>query len=853
MEPPGSTPTEHLESLTGSTVAERYVVHELVGRGGTCEVYRAEDTLLKTRVALKRVRPDFARDHDYRERLIKEARRGRISDSRIAAIYDAVDTGDELMLVMEFVEGMSLRAHLATRKPEPGFWTIATECAEALKAAHDAGLVHRDIKPDNIMVTADGGIKILDFGLAHRMANFIAPETTTASLVVPAGTPRYMSPEAYRGGDLDARTDIFALGVVFYEMLCGSPPFEADSWSELNDEILHFDPPPPCKRRKTSGRLSRLVMKMIEKQPEDRFDSCDEVLRALEHARRGDWPVKKLRNVALALLVIPLVIYGPSVVKSVQERLSPPLPVPTVVAVLPFEYADGDDDERAFARGLSQLVVEHLELNRNPAGFSVVRTDHEGVQGIDTVRETRAEIGARIAVLGELREAANGLRVRLALHRTTPGESRIRSHEFVLDSGDFRDLTYRTLSEVHRMLELDWPGRESWQRVHAARSEGAFRLYLRGLGLLRSEELEDHLDRAVHGLDVASRVDTGYAAVRAALAIALTRRNQENDLDRAELHVARAIELDPELPAAWRARSLMQDERGDHLAAIGSLQRLITLPGAPYGAWLRLAQRQRDHGDVDQASVIFDEAVEIWAGWWQPYWWRGSHHFMAGHYGLALEDYARMVALAPDWYNAWGMYGGVLILAGDYDEAERALLRSLELRRSRTAFSNLGAHYYNERRFEEAVHIYQDALQDEFEEYAMWMNLGDAYTALDSTDDRSRSAYLQSIPRALEFARADVNNLDAIADLAQMYARVDSVARSQEMMDEALSRGPDHPYVLYSCAIANWELGNRDRAISQLEEAILNGWPESWMRDSPVFDDWRSDPRFAALVSEPST
>jgi serine/threonine-protein kinase len=854
MEPPGSTPTEHLESLTGSTVAERYVVRELVGRGGTCEVYRAQDTLLKTRVALKRVRPEFARDSDYRERLIKEARRGRIADPRIAAIYDAVDTGDELMLVMEYVEGMSLRAHLATHEPKPDFWTIATECAEALKAAHEAGLVHRDIKPDNIMVTSDGGIKILDFGLAHRMTNLLLdPEMSTASLVVPAGTPRYMSPEAYRGGDLDARTDIFALGVVFYEMLCGSPPFEAQSWSELNDEILHLDPPPPCKRRKASGRLSRLVMKMIEKKPEDRFRSCEEVRRALEHARQGDWPLKKIRNGALALLVIPLVIYGPSVVQSVQDRLSPPVPVPTIVAVLPFEYLDGDDDERAFARGLSQLVVEQLELNQDPAGFSVVRIVDDQAEVVDTVRETRAELGARLALQGELRETAAGLKATLSVYETTPGEPRIRSSEFTVESGDLRDLTHQSLTEAHRLLGIESPERDRWNRVHGAHSDGAFRLYLRGLGLLQSAELDDHLDRAIHTLDVVSRVDGGYAAVQAALAVALTKRNEDGDLDRAEICVARAFELDPELSSAWSARDQLQAERGQFAAAIRNARQWIALPDAPPGAWFRLYHLERDNGDPESALGTLDHAVESWPGWWQPFWWRGSFHFMAGSYELALKDYGRMVELSPDWFNGWGMYGGALILAGEYEQAESALLRSLDLRRNRTAFSNLGAHYYNQRRFEEAIHIYQDALQDDLEGYAMWMNLGDAYAALDSTDSRSRPVYLQSIPRARDFARETSDNLDVIADLAQMYARIDSVAPAIEMIDQALSRGPDHPYVLYSCAIANWELGNCERAISQLEQAVLNGFPRSWVQDSPVFDDWRSDPGFSALVSDDST
>jgi len=270
------------------TIIGRFAIQELLGKGGMGEVYRANDLRLKRQVALKRIAPHLRGDKRSRERLWKEAEwASRLSDPHIAAVHDVIDEENELFIVMEYVEGQTLRRRLAEPISIIEFLPIATECALALAAAHNAGVVHHDIKPENIMLTTSGQVKVLDFGVAKNLPS--QPESSTLSTQTCtklAGTLNYMAPEAVREEESDSRADIFSLGIVFYEAIAGSNPFRAKSFLETSDRILHHDQVPLCELNpKLPAELDRIVGKMLAKDRAQRYSAAADLavdLRALE-------------------------------------------------------------------------------------------------------------------------------------------------------------------------------------------------------------------------------------------------------------------------------------------------------------------------------------------------------------------------------------------------------------------------------------------------------------------------------------------------------------------------------------------------------------------------------------------
>lgn len=276
-----------------------YRIVEKLGEGGMGEVYLAEDLLLERRVAIKF--PQFSDDRDERARFLREARlASSLNHPNIATIHDFGETSEgQPFLVMELVEGESLNRVLAGGKlPVSHSVRIALEIASALDEAHRRGIVHRDIKPSNIALSARGTVKVLDFGLAKRIRPPVVgnpedsptrpranadPAATRPGVAV--GTPLYMSPEQVRGEEIDARSDLFSLGVLLHECLSGAPPFEGDNFTEISAKILQSDPPPPSRRNpRVPPLLDQITARALAKWPADRYASAEEMRADLETA-----------------------------------------------------------------------------------------------------------------------------------------------------------------------------------------------------------------------------------------------------------------------------------------------------------------------------------------------------------------------------------------------------------------------------------------------------------------------------------------------------------------------------------------------------------------------------------------
>ena len=283
-------------SLSSGSRLGPYEVVAPVGAGGMGEVYRAHDSRLHREVAIKTLPSAFAEDPNRLARFQREAQAlAALSHPNIAGIYGLEESGDTFALVMEFVDGPTLAERIAAGPiPVSEALTIVRQIGAALEAAHEKGIVHRDLKPANIMLRIDGDVKVLDFGLAllSRPSGALRECDETETQTVPGrimGTLSYMSPEQARGEVVDARSDLWSLGVVLYECLAGRRPFEGASHSEVVAGILEREAPAvKSLNRAIPGRLSELIAKLLTKDPEQRLGPAGEVERRLKLLAESD-------------------------------------------------------------------------------------------------------------------------------------------------------------------------------------------------------------------------------------------------------------------------------------------------------------------------------------------------------------------------------------------------------------------------------------------------------------------------------------------------------------------------------------------------------------------------------------
>jgi serine/threonine-protein kinase len=345
----------------GAVLAGRYRLDDQLASGGMAQVWRGTDEVLRRSVAVKILHPHLAADDTFVARFRQEAIAvARLSHPAIVSVYDTCSDDGVEAIVMELVRGHTLRHRLDAGPIDA--WTsagIAAQVAGALDMAHAAGLVHRDIKPANILISEDGRVKVGDFGIAKAAES--ADLTQEGSFI---GTAKYLAPEQVEGAAIDGRTDLYSLGVVFYEMLCGRVPFEADGSSATALARLHQEPPRPCDVRPGVPRdLEAICLKLLARRPEQRYASATETRVALVNAGASDAPTSTENHIVAPLPSSPGPVPTRPPVDHTRVPPAPPRParfsdternwlVPTLLIVL-----------AAVSLGIAGLLI-----NRSGAG-----------------------------------------------------------------------------------------------------------------------------------------------------------------------------------------------------------------------------------------------------------------------------------------------------------------------------------------------------------------------------------------------------------------------------------------------------------------------------------------------------
>ena len=625
------SPDRDVLNLVGQTVAHFRIVEPLAA-GGMGVVYRALDTRLGRPVAIKFPLPGQRLDRQVRERFLREARAaGALDHANICSIYESGETEDgQLFFAMPLYEGETLKARLARggRLPIADSLAIAVQIAQALHAAHRAGIVHRDLKPANAMILADGRVKILDFGIAR-----VGDGTLTTSHGT-FGTVAYMAPEQVRGEPLDGRADLWALGVLLYEMLTGRRPFEGQQDIAIAHAVVHSSVVrPSVLQADIQPELDALVLGLLARQPGNRRASAEAVAVELIELASQSAPhtvprwralprfIRSGRRALVWAAMVALVLAAVGTAAwLLRARAASRSTEPRMVAVLPFAGVSGGDDTEYLAVALADEIatqLSRLHAVAVPGEASALEYRGSDKPAMDFARE----LGAAAVVRGSV--GRTGDEVRLDVELLDVGrKGRVWTREYRGPASTVLALQRRATEGIVAALHLELTRSERAGLLYVpTASAEAYDLYLRGRAAQISAASRDsshrvaNLQRAQSFHARARDSDPGFAAPRAGLAmshLALAQYDRTTvRREQARLEAEAALRLQPGMAEAHDALAsywLLQDEP---LKAIGELElALAGWPNAPHLHAL-LATNLRRVGRWDEAVIAFERASRL--------------------------------------------------------------------------------------------------------------------------------------------------------------------------------------------------------------------------------------------------
>jgi eukaryotic-like serine/threonine-protein kinase len=644
--------------LAGRMVGHFSVI-ALLAAGGMGVVYRAHDADLDRTVALKFPLPHHRPDAGSVERFRREARAAAALDHpNICSVYETGQTADgQLFLAMALYEGETLKARFA-RDGSLGVreaLDVAARIVSGLGAAHRAGIVHRDLKPANVMLLPDGGVKILDFGLARMPDGALTTSRGTP------GTIAYMAPELIRGETSDARADLWAFGVLLYEMLAGERPFKGGHEVALMHAILNNEPVrPSLLRPAVEPWLEGLVLSLLAKEPAARPHSTDRVLDALTMGAGGPAPApaparpagrRRLHVGAIVALLVSLLWAGVWLARGELVANTEP----HVVAVLPFTYTGADPDIGAAVADAVSNRLSRLSRVAVPDELTTAAYVLAGSDAADAARELSADG----LVTGTIAEAGGAVRIDVAIYDAR--RDRMTTRSYTVPRNQVHATLPRLLRDVASGLRLGLP-REDRRRIAVAptSSPEAWDLYLRGRAMqLRDAPLgivntsAESMQQAQSYFVMARELDPDFALARARLAQMHLQIAQKYDttsarLDQTRLEAEAALRLDPDLPEAHIALAFFYRMGNDHARAAAQLQ--LAVDAAPFRSDLRLplAYRLRDLGQWEEAAAQLETAVGLDPRNTTALMQAGLTYGRMRRYDHGIAAWDRMIALQPD-------------------------------------------------------------------------------------------------------------------------------------------------------------------------------------------------------------
>jgi serine/threonine-protein kinase len=759
--------------LPANSTLSHYRIVSKIGSGGMGEVYLAEDTRLGRKVALKILNADLTRHEDRVRRFEQEARAASaLSHPNILTIFDIGKEDPTHFIATEFIDGQTLRSTLTrARMKISEVLDIALQVAGALAAAHASGIIHRDIKPENIMVRSDGLIKVLDFGLA-KLVEAEAPSTDSGARTIAKantdpgtvmGTAAYMSPEQARGQKVDARTDIFSLGVVIYEMIAGRTPFEGETASHIIVSILEKEPAPLMRSSPDApAELERIVTKALAKDADERYQTIKDLLidlKRLKQRRDVDAEIersispdtisrsavatssgpeavaaaissagstgniaahttssaeylvsgiKQHRKGVIATLAL-LLIAGAALVYSFYPAGSVAI---DSIAVLPLTNAGSDPNMEYLSDGISEGLINSLsQLQRLRVTARTTAFRYKGKE-VDPQQVGR-DLNVRAVLMGRVRQVGDSLNIQVDLVDATSG-AQLWGEEYNRKLSDILAVKQEISREITDKLRLKLSGDEQMQITRSdTTNPEAYQFYLRGR-YHWNKRTGDELKKAIEQFQQAIDRDPNYALAYAGLADCYMLLEQyagvpsSETAPKAMAAVERALAIDDTLAEAHTSLAFYYHQSWRWEESEKEFQRAISLnpnyPTARHWYQILLGVLGRD----DEALAEIKRALEL-----DPLSPIlevniGEAYLRKGDLDSAMEHAKRLVQLDPNFSLAHHIYGLIYLKQRRYAQAIAEFQQNVTNDRSAHSLSFLGYAYALAGRRDEAVAVLKE-------------------------------------------------------------------------------------------------------------------------------------------------
>ena len=754
-------------TISAGTKLGRYEIRSKIGAGGMGEVYLAQDTKLDRKVALKILPAEVAADGDRMSRFIQEAKAASaLNHPNIITIHEIDQTDSVHFIATEYIDGETLRQRMRAAPMKLGeVLDVAAQIASALSAAHAAGIVHRDIKPDNIMMRPDGVVKVLDFGLAkltERPPDAIDTEAPTRAAVktgpgIVMGTTAYMSPEQARGITVDERTDIFSFGVVLYETVTGRLPFEGSTSSEVLASILSEKEPQPLARyaRDVPAELERIVEKALCKDRLERYQTVKDLLLDLKHLKQeleferkrersvppksksapalgeqtqertvmdsvarstlnmsGTTTAIKVNHRNIVIIVAALSIIASAVGAYLYFARARSGAINSV-AVLPFANTSNDPNMEYLSDGISEALINSLtELQqlRVIARSTVFRYKGKEVDPQTIGRD----LNVRALLMGRVRQTGDNLNIQVDLVDATTG-AQLWGKEYESKSSDVLSVKQAIAREATDRLRLRLSGDEQRQLTKRDTTiSESFQFYLRGRHYWNKRSAES-IKKAIEQFQQAIDLDPNYALGYVGLADSYLQLEQyagapaSEIMPRARAAVDRALQLDDSLSEAHATSASINQKLWRWTEAEEELKRAINLnPNYPtahhWYAYYFYIQRQFDDAmrEINRAYELDPLSAVISEN-------VANVYLLKNDLNSAIKQVQRTIELDPDFADAHYILGFAYLKQGRNDEATAEFQKAVDLsHRASTYLGNLGYCYAVTGRRAEALSILKE-------------------------------------------------------------------------------------------------------------------------------------------------